>query len=157
MSGNKSGRNFEQLYGEGVLPLVTFAHHISKFPMEVWRAGTQHALTRISFGSGSDQETYLAATLLRDADSIVLDTVALFTVHELGIIDLLRDRFGGVSLPQLVFDDLQNMAFNLEMTGQPSGFIGKLKMAATPFPTSRKMHSKDGRRKWKPYGVSPVP
>ncbi len=88
-------------------------------------AGTQLGLTRISFGLGSDQETDQAVTLLRETDSIVLDTVALFTVQELGIIDLLRDRFGEVSLPQLVFDDLQSMAFNLEMMGQAPGFIGK--------------------------------
>ena len=122
---HKSVRNFEQLYREGVFPLVTFAHYVGRFPLEVWRGGTQHGFTRISFGSGSEQEAHLAATLLRETDSIVLDTVALFTVHELGIIDLLRDRFGGVSLPQLVFDDLQNMAFNLDMMGQTSGFIGK--------------------------------
>ena len=51
--------------------------------------------------------------------------MALFTVHELGIIDLLLDRFARVSLPQLVFDDLQNMAFNLKLMRQASGFIGK--------------------------------
>ena len=122
---DKYVRNFEQLYREGVFPLVTFAHHVGKFPLEVWCAGTQHGLTRISFGAGSEQETDMAATLLRDIDSIVLDTVALFTVHKLGIIDLLRDRFGGVSLPQLVFDDLQNMTFDLKMMGQPPGFIRK--------------------------------
>ena len=122
---DKFVRSFEQLYREGVLSLVTFAHHVGKFPLEVWRAGTQHGLTRIPFGLGSDQETDQAATLLRETDSIVLDTVALFTVYELGIIDLLRDRFGGVALPQLVFDDLQNMAFNLKMMGQTFGFIGK--------------------------------
>ena len=122
---DKFVRNFEQLYREGVLPLVTFAHHIGKFPLEVWRAGTQHGLTRISFGHGSDQETDQAAILLRETDSILLDTVALFTVHELGIIDLLLDRFARVSLPQLVFDDLQNMAFNLKLMGQISGSIGK--------------------------------
>ncbi len=122
---DKSVRNFEQLYREGVLPLVTFAHYVGNFPLEVWRGGTKHGITRISFGSGSEQEADLAATLLRDTNSIVLDTVALFTVHELAIIDLLRARFGRVSLPQLVFDDLQNMTFNLKMMGQPPGFIGK--------------------------------
>ena len=93
--------------------------------MEVWRACTQHDFTRVTFGVGNGEESEKAATLLRDADSIVLDMVALFTVHELGIIDVLRQRFERVALPRLVFDDLLNTSFNTDAMGLGDGFIGK--------------------------------
>ena len=118
-------RDVEQLYREGTLPLVTFASQVRKSPMEVWRACTQHDFTRVTFGVGNGEESEKAATLLRDADSIVLDMVALFTVHELGIIDVLRQRFERVALPRLVFDDLLNTSFNTDAMGLGDGFIGK--------------------------------
>ena len=123
---DKFVRGFEQLYREGKIPLVTFAHHVGKFPLEVWRACTQHGFTRITFGFGNDQESDRATVLLNNARDIVLDTVALFTVYELRIIELLRDRFDRVYLPQLVFDDLRELAFHCEtMEQKASGVIGK--------------------------------
>ena len=122
---DKFVREVEQLYREGIIPLVTFASHIGKFPFEVWLACTQHEFTRIQFRTGTAEDTNRAAVLLEDADSIVLDMVALFTVHELGIIELLRERFERVTLPQVVFDDLQNLAFEARTLAQKSGFIGR--------------------------------
>ena len=51
--------------------------------------------------------------------------VALFTVHELGLIELLRERFTRVALPQVVFDDLQNLGFETRTLRQRSGVFGK--------------------------------
>ena len=117
-------RDVEQLYREGTLPLVTFASQVRKSPLEVWRACTLHDFTRVTFGVGNDEESNRAATLLQDADAIVLDMVALFTVHELEIIDVLRKRFDRIALPQLVLDDLLQLSFNTE-TMRAHGFIGK--------------------------------
>ena len=122
---DKFVREMEQLYREGIIPLVSFASHIGKFPFEVWLACTQHEFTRIKFRTGTAEDANLAAVLLEDANSIVLDMVALFTVHELGIIELLRGRFERVALPQVVFDNLQNLAFEARTLGQESGFIGR--------------------------------
>ena len=122
---DKFVREVEQLYSEGVLPLVAFASLVGKFPMEVWRACTQYGFTRIAFGVGNDEETDQATTFLTDANAIVLDMVALFTIYELGIIDFLRERFNRVALPQLVFDDLLNLAFHSRTMGRKAGFIGK--------------------------------
>lgn len=122
---DKFVREVEQTYREGVLPLVAFASRVGKFPFEFWSACTQYGFTRILFGFGVDEETDRAAVLLHDVDAIVLDTVALFTVHELGMIDLLRERFDRVALPQLVFDSLQNWAAESRTMGRKSGFIGR--------------------------------
>ena len=121
---NRFVRDVEQLYREGTLPLVTFASQVRKSPLEVWRACTHHDFTRVTFGVGNDEESNRAATLLHDADAIVLDMVALFTLHELEIIDVLRKRFDRIALPQLVLDDLLQLSFNTEMM-RAHGFIGK--------------------------------
>ena len=122
---DKYVREVEQLYREGIIPLVTFASHVGKFPFEVWFACTQHGFTRIQFRTGISEDMNRAAALLEGADSIVLDMVGLFTVHELGLIDLLRERFERVALPQVVFDNLQNLGFEARTLGQKSGFFGK--------------------------------
>ena len=122
---DKYVREVEQLYREGIIPLVTFASHVGKFPFEVWSACTQHGFTRIQFRTGIEEDMNRASALLEGADSIVLDMVALFTVHELGLIELFRERFERVTLPQVVFDDLQNLGFEARTLGQKSGFVGK--------------------------------
>ena len=118
-------RDIEQLYRDGAVPLVAVAERIGRFAFEFWNAGAEHGLTRILFGLGTDEETDRAGVVLSQAVSIVLDTVALFTVHELGIIELLRERFDRVVLPQLVFDGLQAWAVESRMRGGRSGFIGR--------------------------------
>ena len=122
---DRFARDVEQLYREGTLPLVTFASVVGRSPLEVWQACTEHDSARVPFGFGNDEETDRAAALLKEADAIVLDTVALFTIHELGIIDVLRKRFDRIALPRLVFDDSLNLSFNTETVKQSRGFIGK--------------------------------
>ena len=122
---DKFVREVEQSYRDGVLPLVVFAPTVGKFEFELWNAAIQYGFTRILFGFGNDEETDRADEVLRDADSIVLDTVALFTVHELGMIDVLQTRFNRVALPQLVFNSLQAGAAEASAMGQKSGFIGR--------------------------------
>ncbi len=122
---DKYVREVEQLYREGVIPLVTFASHVGKFPFELWFACVQHGFTRVQFRTGIEADMTRASELLEGAESIVLDMVALFTVHELRLIDLLRERFERVALPQLVFDNLQNLAFQARTLRQSSGFFGK--------------------------------
>lgn len=121
---DKFVREFEQLYQRGALPFLTFASLIGRSPLEVWRGCTQ-GVSRVRFGIGSDVESDMAAALLTECDSIVMDMVALFTAHELGIADRLHDRFSRVLVPQLVLDVLQNLAFSVKMSRPTSSFLGK--------------------------------
>ena len=122
---DRFARHVEQLYREGTLPLVAFASAVGRSPLEVWQACTQYDFTRVPFGFGNDEESDRAAALLKDAGAIVLDTIALFTIHELDIIDVLRKRFDRIAFPRLVFDDLLNLSFNTETMKPTHGFIGK--------------------------------
>ena len=70
-------RDIEQLYRDGAVPLIAVAERIGRFAFEFWNAGAEHGLTRILFGLGTDDETDRAAVVLSQANSIVLDTVAV--------------------------------------------------------------------------------
>lgn len=118
-------REVDRLYREGRLPFASFCGLVGRSLPEVWRGCTQHGLTHISFGSGSDGEATKASELLREADSVVLDLLALLTVRELDLAEALRARFSRIAVPQHVLDALQELAFTTTAMGSVSGYLGK--------------------------------
>ena len=115
----------ETLYKSGRIPLVTFASMIGMSVVEVWRGFTNDPSCRVLFGTRNDGNNDAAAELLPSAECVVLDLVALLTVHELGLLGHVRERFGRVAVPQPVFDEIQNMMNMILMVGQPFGNLGK--------------------------------
>ena len=75
--------NVEGLYKSRQLPFASFCSLIGNTILAAWPDYTALTDRRLHFGTGSDQETNEAGELLRDADAIVLDMVALLTVHKL--------------------------------------------------------------------------
>ena len=118
-------RNAEELYKSRQLPFATFCSLIGSSTLEAWPEYTAQPTTRLHFGTGSDQETNEAWELLRDADGIVLDMIALLTGHRLGLAEHLRTRFSRVTIPQRVFDEIQNYAFTMRLDRAPSSYMGK--------------------------------
>ena len=117
--------NAEGLYKSQQLPFASFCSLIGSSTIEVWPEYAAQPTTRLYFGTGSDQETSEARELLRDADFIVLDMIALLTVHKLGLADHLRKRFSRVTIPQHVFDEIQNHVYVTRLDGMPYGYMGK--------------------------------
>ena len=123
-------RRADQMYREGRVPFSSFSSLLGRSVIEVWRASTWSAYTendsiRIRFGSGNEEEANEASTLLREADSIVLDLLALLTVHELGLAEHLRSRFTRIAVPQHVIDEIQNVNYTTKGVGPVSGYLGK--------------------------------
>ena len=118
-------RQAERMYREGRLPFASFSSLLGLSVLEVWRGCTQNDSTRIRFGIGATEEADEASSLLCEADGVVLDLLALLTVHELGLAAHLRSRFPRVAVPQHVIDDLQNTAYATIVTGSASGGLGK--------------------------------
>ena len=114
----------ETLYRSGRIPLVSFASVIDKSVVEVWRGFTKDPSCRVLFGTRNDGNKS-DAELLRDTESVVLDLIALLTVHELGLLGHVRERFGRVAIPQPVFAEIQNMMNMIQVAGQPYGNLGK--------------------------------
>ena len=122
---NNFVRNAEELYCSKQLPFASFCSLIGSSTLEVWPEYTAQPDKRLHFGTGSDQETVEARDLLRDAGGIVLDMIALLTVHKLGLAELLRKRFQRVAIPQQVFDEIQNYVYTMRLDRNPSSYIGK--------------------------------
>ena len=92
-------REAERMYQEGRLPLGSFASLLGRSAIEVWRANSLGGSTPIHFGPGSAEEASEADKILREADGVVLDLIALLTVHELGLAGYLRSRFSSRGSP----------------------------------------------------------
>ena len=118
-------REAERMYQEGRIPFASFSSLVGRSTIELWRATTLSGTTRIHFGSGSAEEASDASERLREADGVVLDLIALLTVHELGLAEYLRNRFPRVAVPQHVIDELQQLAYTTQWSGNPSGYLGK--------------------------------
>ncbi len=117
--------NVEELYKSYQLPFASFCSRIGSSTFAVWPEYTAQPARRLLFGTGSDQETNEASELMRDADTIVLDMVALLTVHRLELVAHLRKRFSRITIPQLVYDEIQNDVYQIKIDRSPSSHLGK--------------------------------
>lgn len=117
--------NAENLYQAGRLPFASFCSLIGSSPLEVWPEYIMQPSSRIHFGSSANEEAKEASELLPDATDVVLDMVALLTAHRLGITEHLRKRFLRVLIPQLVYDELQNVVNTMRMNRPPVAYLGK--------------------------------
>ena len=118
-------RNTEELYRSHRLPFSSFCSFIGRSMLEVWPEYIAQPITRLYFGTGSEQETNDSKAILRDTDGIVLDMMALMTVHRLGLAGHLRTRFSRVAIPQQVFDEIQNVVYAMRVDRFPSSHLGK--------------------------------
>ena len=118
-------KNAEELYESNRLPFASFCSLIGSSTLAVWPDYTAQPDRRIHFGTGSYEEANEASDLLRDADAIVLDMAALLTAHRLRLAEHLRKRFSRITIPQLVFDEIQNYVYQMRIGPAPSGYAGK--------------------------------
>ena len=115
----------ELAYREGRLPFSSFAELLGRSVPEVWRACTASASSHIYFGNGTTNAEKEASHILREAEGIVLDLVALLTVHELQLVQDLRNRFSYIAVPQLVIDYLHSVYAKTIMDPPPTSWLGK--------------------------------
>ena len=119
------GNAVEELYLEGRIPFVSFCSIMGRSVPEVWSACTESGFISIRFGKGSNEGAMRAGELLKDANEIVLDAVALLTVHRLGLAEQLCRRFSQVRVPQQVVHELQQEYAMTVMASRPAGWLGK--------------------------------
>ena len=122
---HRIGLELESMYLGGRLPFVSFSSLLGRSTIEVWRACTATRLTNVRFASGSYDDEDRSSDLLRKADCVVLDMVALLTIHALGLADSLRGRFKHVRVPQFVIDELLKAHSSTVIEAAPKGWLGK--------------------------------
>lgn len=121
----QSSGEIYRTYSEGKLPLSLFSSEIGHSVIDIWRSISEDSSSRIHFAAGSEEEEIRSGTLLRGARGIVLDTVALLTVHRLGLMDYISRRFSRVAVPQQVIDEVQQAIFAFKVRPSTFGHLGK--------------------------------
>ena len=118
-------RKLDELYRTGRLPISTFSSLLRRSPVEVWGQYTNDSSGLIHYRQGTDEEDNEARLLIEDADIVILDTIALLTVHELELADKLRNRFERVALPQKVYEEILNLDLSVRLGKKPAGFLSR--------------------------------
>ena len=118
-------RNAEELYKSGQIPFASFAALVGRSILEIWSEYVMDPVARIRFAYGNEQEADASRKALGDCNDIVLDLMALLTVHKLGLADWLRREFDRVRIPQLVYDEIQEVVYAMRMDATPAAVMGK--------------------------------
>ncbi len=118
-------RGLQELYRDGPVPFAFLCARLGRPAPELWRAFTADEELRIRFSTGTESEMKRGEELLPDASNIVLDMLALLTVHELRLADQLRRRFERVNVPQSVIDELRNLVIETTVGTKPNGYVGR--------------------------------
>lgn len=118
-------RELQRLYRDDQVPFAFLCAYLGRPAPEVWQACTTGAGLRIRFGVGAEAETDRARSALCESDDIVLDMLALLTIHELVLVEHLRRRFGRISVPQAVLDELRQLVYETTLPRRPQGNMGK--------------------------------
>ena len=122
---DRFARELQRMYRDDQVPFAFVCARLSVPAPEMWKACTESGELRLRFGVGTEEETERAQELLRDADDLALDMLALLTVHELGLGESLRQRFARITVPRTILDELQESVREATMEHRPRGYAGK--------------------------------
>ena len=141
------GRQIKGMCQDGKLPFASFAQFLGRSEIEVWLACTQSGFANVRFGTGTPEIVDAQGDLLRHADSISLDLLALLTVRELALAEHLRAHFQRVVVPQHVIDEIQKQYSLAYAQRAPSGWLGKSSQGGYSFSDM----SAQGWEEWTEY------
>lgn len=122
---DRFARELQRLYRDDQVPFASLCAYLGRPAPEVWQACTLGQGLRIRFGAGAEAEADRARSALCESDDIVLDMLALLTIHELGLVEHLRRRFHRIAVPQAVLDELRQLVYETTLPKRPRGHIGK--------------------------------
>ncbi len=131
---------------ERQMPFTLLCAHFGASELSVWHDCANNRGMPIRFGSGSPEEEETSAQLLKRADGVAVDVVALLTLHELGIIEELRTRFGNVIVPQCVMDRVREDCVAADKD-RVAGHLGARGAGMYQFVEA----SEESRRKWREF------
>ncbi|MYB42498.1 MAG: tetratricopeptide repeat protein [Chloroflexi bacterium] len=119
------GREILKLYQADKVPFAFLCAKLGRPTPEIWRASTASGEIRIRIGDGTEIESARAAESLRRADSIVLDMVALLTMHALDLGECLRARFDRIGVPQQVLDEVRTLLYEVTLGKRPRATLAR--------------------------------
>ena len=89
----------EQLYNSGQLTVGAIAEITKRNPIKIWASLISNADTPLIANLGNTElEKQKASDLLNDNATLVLDIIAILTIHELGIADIFKSTYTNLSI-----------------------------------------------------------
>lgn len=122
---DRFGRELLKVYQADKVPFAFLCAKLGRSMPEIWRASTESGEIRIRIGDGTEIESARAAELLSSADTIVLDMLALLTMHALGLGGHLRARFDRIGVPQQVLDEVRTLLYEVILGKRPRATLAR--------------------------------
>ena len=126
---DERSRRVENAYRQGEMALATCAAVLGHSTLELWHVCTAEEGIQLQFGTGLAEEMQEACNLLKETESVVIDFVALLTIHELGLAERVKRRFSTAAVPQRIIDELREIAFKPSL-GEAVGTRANLQESA---------------------------
>ena len=113
-----------EVYGKGRFPIGAFADSLALHPLDAWGALMCRSDPGIRCSQGTIEERNIALDLLKNPNvKLVIDLIALMTIHLIGLQDRVVSTFGKLLITQSTIDEIQNCI--IERRGKQSrGFSG---------------------------------
>lgn len=123
---HKTYLDIEQWYNEGRFPLGAFADLIGRNVIDVWESLTNKPEVGIKCCYGTLEERNVALSLLEDTPKLIIDIIALLTLHHIQAADAIADVYGKLGIAQATVDLLQHViTMRKEMESEGFSTFGK--------------------------------
>ena len=99
-------------YKSQPMPLYFLAHFFHSSITEIWHWRNIYGLP-IYIDSGNPTLQRGEAETLKKTKSLLVDSLTLQIMNHLGLIDVFLQEFGGIIIPQSLFDEIQNTVINV--------------------------------------------
>jgi len=120
------GQKIEALYKDRKITIGAFANLIGKSLIEVWGGMVADSRLGINYARGDLQERIIAVSSLKKDVQLVIDPLALLTIHSLEIKDIIVKGYGKIGIVQSTIDLINEQITKLEPT-QEKGYLSLAK------------------------------
>jgi Flp pilus assembly protein TadD len=110
----KHAQQVEALYKNKQITIGAFANLVRRNLIEVWGGMVAEERLGINFSRGDLQERIDAVNQLKNAKKIVIDPIALLTIHSLEVGDLIVKNYGKFGITQSTIDLITEQMSHLE-------------------------------------------
>jgi hypothetical protein len=108
------GQKVEALYRDKKITIGAFANLIGKSLIEVWGGMVADNKIGVNYARGDLQERIVAVSSLKEDVQLVIDPIALLTIHSLEIKDIFANVYGKIGIVQSTIDLINEQIAQLE-------------------------------------------
>ena len=114
----------EKLFSDKGLPMTFLSQVLGRSPLQIWAGLTSHQQRFVPMAHGSPAEQQQEAKLAREANEVVVEISALFTLKMLNILHILPQLFKKIFVPTAVFESIRTEVEETTAFKPPDSIIG---------------------------------